>query len=268
MAEGNFKILPCSIQGMHAVFAASRHSFPRHTHDRFGIGIILRGAQASLSGRGTVEAGPGDVITVNPGEVHDGRAIGETGRAWHMLYLDPALVTAMTRDICDNASADFEFHEPVMSNALCRDVLATLLDSAVRPRERGADEEALLVLLAQVAGVTETRGIGNGRLACARERLDDDPAGPANLTDLAEESGLSRFQFLRAFARETGLTPHAYGLQRRIDLAVRLMAKGMPLASVAVDAGFSDQSHFTRHFVRRYGISPGAYQQVVAARLQ
>lgn len=50
----------------------SEHTFPRHSHDHFGIGVISQGAQRSWSLLGQVEAGPGDVIIVNPGEVHDG----------------------------------------------------------------------------------------------------------------------------------------------------------------------------------------------------
>jgi len=68
------------MRGVEAVAADSGHTFPRHTHGQFGIGIVDRGAQKSFSGRGTVEAGAGDVITVNPLEVHDGTPIGDAGR--------------------------------------------------------------------------------------------------------------------------------------------------------------------------------------------
>ncbi|SQI36332.1 AraC-like ligand binding domain [Serratia plymuthica] len=54
------------------VTADTDFSFGRHTHDQFGIGLMDRGAQKSLSGRGRVESSAGDIITVNPGEVHDG----------------------------------------------------------------------------------------------------------------------------------------------------------------------------------------------------
>ncbi|MCT6716748.1 AraC family transcriptional regulator, partial [Staphylococcus aureus] len=61
----------------------------------------------------------------------------------------------------------------------------------------------------------------------ARMRIDDDPAAAVSLLDLAQETGLSRFQVLRGFARVTGLTPHAYQLQRRVALARRLIAQGL-----------------------------------------
>ncbi len=55
-----------------AVSIVSDRSFPRHSHDEFGIGIMEARGQYSWSGRGSVEARAGDVMTVNPGEIHDG----------------------------------------------------------------------------------------------------------------------------------------------------------------------------------------------------
>lgn len=66
MTRGTFQIIRCGMDGVDAVSADTSHAFGRHIHDQFGIGVILRGAQKSLSGRGIVEAEAGDVITVNP----------------------------------------------------------------------------------------------------------------------------------------------------------------------------------------------------------
>ena len=90
------------------------------------------------------------------------------------------------------------------------------------------------------------------------------PSDLKTLADLARETGLSRFQVLRGFVRATGLTPHAYIVQRRIDRARGLIARGSPLAAAALASGFADQSHMTRVFVQKYGVSPGAYANAVA----
>jgi AraC-like DNA-binding protein len=103
-------------------------------------------------------------------------------------------------------------------------------------------------------------------IALAKARIDDDPGSPAPLGELAEIAGLGRFQLLRGFARATGLTPHAYLLQRRTELVRRLIARGETLAKAAAGAGFADQSHMTRCFVAIYGFSPGVYARAFAPR--
>ena len=115
MTNNAFRIRKCALSGVHAVEACSTHSFPRHTHDQFGIGLIRSGAQRSMSGRGMVEAGPGMVITVNPGEVHDGLPIGEGGRSWTMLYFDPEILQDVFEGF-DLTPGEFEFHHPVVDS--------------------------------------------------------------------------------------------------------------------------------------------------------
>ncbi|MEQ9333433.1 AraC family transcriptional regulator [Thalassobaculum sp.] len=265
MSRGGFRMLRCAMPGVEAVEAASRHSFARHTHDRFGIGMIHRGAQRSLSGRGTVEAGAGDVITVNPGEVHDGMPIGEGGRAWRILYFEPALVAHAGDEQTEGDGGSYEFASPVISGGGVGRRLAALFAALTTGAEALRGEELLPPLLATLGASMPARTdrAVPDRIAGARSRIDDDPAAPVTLAELARSCDLSRFQLIRAFTRATGLTPHAYQVQRRTDLARRLIAAGTPLAQAAADSGFADQSHMTRVFARRFGLSPGAYAQAV-----
>jgi AraC-like DNA-binding protein len=267
MARGRFTIIRSHVPGVLPVVAESAQAFARHTHEQFGVGVIERGAQTSRSGRGQVEAARGDVITVNPGEVHDGTPIGHAGRRWRMLYLDAARVTEAAGAL--GAEGGYEFEDPVvgdarMALAFGRLFAAMTSDDPVAPL---ASEALLLELLASLrdgrARVAPEPGVPDA-LARAKALIDDDPASPVTLAALAHASGLGRFQVLRSFARATGLTPHAYLVQRRIDLARRLIASGRPLSEAALASGFADQSHMTRVFVRKYGISPGAYATATA----
>ena len=79
------------------------------------------------------------------------------------------------------------------------------------------------------------------------------------LDELATVTGLSRFHVVRAFAAEFGMPPHTYLIQVRLAKAKKLLASRIPLAIVAVEVGFADQSHFTRHFMRTYGVTPAEY---------
>lgn len=260
-AEREFEPIGCLLPGMIAVAAHSARAFGRHTHDEYGIGLIAAGAQRSASGRGPVEAGAGDVITVNPGEVHDGAPIGGA-RAWRMLYFEPALAARALDDIAAEHPVGAEFTAPAIRHTAIRTRFLSLYE-AMTARDGDAarlrGDEAFLALIADLF-VTRQAPSSNGAEAAiriARQRIDDDPAAPISLAELARLTGLSRFQVLRAFARATGFTPHAYLMQRRLHLARRLVSAGQPLAAAALDSGFADQSHMTRAFARAFGYSPG-----------
>lgn len=270
MAKGEFRILQCTIDGVEAVEASTRQTLARHMHEQFGIGVIDRGAQKSLSCRGVVEAGAGNTITVNPGEVHDGAPIGDAGRSWRMLYFDPALIVDAVGHISEGKTRVFEFSSPVIEHAgvaACfRRLFTFMTNGTVAPTAAMLREELLLSLLAASMRGQDAFARDDGIPAAilrARHVIDDDPAAPVTLADLARESGLSRFQVLRGFSRATGLTPHAYIVQRRAHLARRLIAQGLPLAEAALASGFADQSHMTRLFVRQYGISPRMYADAI-----
>lgn len=269
MARGRFTIIRSHAAGVLPVMAQSAHAFSRHSHDQFGVGVIEMGAQTSRSGRGQVEAGRGDVITVNPGEVHDGSPIGHAGRRWRMLYLDAPLVAEATGALGKAGGNGYEFERPVIGDSRLAIAFGRLFAAmtSADPVAPLASEGLLLELLAALRAprpTAERVAAVPDALVRAKALIDDDPAAAVTLSELAAATGLDRFVLLRAFARATGLTPHAYLVQRRIDLARRLIAAGQPLAEAALGSGFADQSHMTRVFVRKYGISPGAYARATA----
>ena len=247
--------------GVLATLLESDRAFPRHSHDSYGVGLIRRGGQRSWSAAGEVQAVAGDLIMVNPGEVHDGAPLGGQSRCWHMLYLEPALVDTASSEVLPAAGAT-PFWRPVARDdrlTACFERLQVRLAAHAGPL---ACDEAQLALLAHLlcgqAGRPLQR-LATPSIARARQRLDDDPASDPGLAALASEAGLSRFQLLRAFARELGLTPHAYLMQRRLALARASIERGTPIAQAAAEAGFADQSHLTRLFTRVLGFTPAAY---------
>ena len=104
------------LAGVDAMTASTTRHFPRHTHDQYGIGVVDSGAHSSWIYLGRVEASPGDLICVNPGEVHDGQPLGGRSRAWRLLYLEPHTVTDALEDISEGGSGDFMFLAPVFAD--------------------------------------------------------------------------------------------------------------------------------------------------------
>ncbi len=72
---------------------------------------------------------------------------------------------------------------------------------------------------------------------------------------LAAIAHISPSYFSALFKQSTGLTPHQYVIQRRIDRAKQLLLQGMSVAEVALNLGFSRQSHLSRHFKRLVGVT-------------
>lgn len=86
-----------------------------------------------------------------------------------------------------------------------------------------------------------------------------------SIGELAEACGLSAGALARGFKKSMGMSPHQWLLSRRVDMALELMADtDLSLAEIAFNAGFSDQSHFSRVFTQKMGLAPGAWRKSLA----
>jgi AraC family transcriptional regulator len=82
-----------------------------------------------------------------------------------------------------------------------------------------------------------------------------------SLDDLAGTVGLSRYHFARRFRQSTSTTPYEFILQQRVERAKTLLHRtNPPLHDIACICGFADQSHMTREFRKRVGVTPGRYR--------
>jgi AraC-like DNA-binding protein len=96
----------------------------------------------------------------------------------------------------------------------------------------------------------------------ACERLESDLGGTLSLQLIAAEFGLSVSHFSRAFRISTGLPPHQWLLRQRVKAAKQLMTvRDLPLAEIAISAGFANQSHLTKVFSALVGVSPAAWRR-------
>jgi len=255
-----------SIPGVEVMTLVSNHHFPRHSHEQFGIGLVHFGAHHSWSGVGHVEAFAGDVIMVNPDEIHDGTPVGGTARGWQIIYFDPSL---LAREVAEEIVRPPEIMRPVARDPhLAQLVVRLFACLTASPPDAFATEETLLrSLLHALRQHGMTTASPGGPLPCvakAIRRLDAAPERNVSLTELADLSGVSRFQLVRGFLRTLGITPHAYLVQRRVRLARRLLAAGEAPVDAALHAGFADQSHMTRVFLRHIGVTPARYQAALS----
>jgi AraC family transcriptional regulator len=99
-------------------------------------------------------------------------------------------------------------------------------------------------------------------LSAAEELLRTRIGEPVRLAELAAETGVHPTHLARAFRARYGVSVGEYGRRIRLAWAAAEIARGdAPLATVAAEAGFADQSHFTRLFKRHIGTTPARYRQ-------
>lgn len=245
------------MKGATATEAQTGHTFPRHMHDQFGIGIMLAGAQDSLSGRGRVRAEAGHVITVNPNEIHDGCPAGCQTRRWAMLYFDTWVIDDVLSVL--DVGPGKELCHPVVNSPKLASDFADLYQVILADCDKSLSCETLLmeVLSQLVSDPAKPVLPAPSAIGRAKQAIDDAPEAQLSITTLADLAGLSAFHFLRSFKQATGLPPHAYQIQRRLQMARRLLSDNNSVIMVAAECGFADQAHFTRHFRKSYGLSPG-----------
>jgi AraC-like DNA-binding protein len=98
--------------------------------------------------------------------------------------------------------------------------------------------------------------------------IERDASQVLDLDALAREASLSRFHFVRAFARATGLTPHRYLLRTRLRrAAVRLAVNDARIVDVAMASGFRDVSNFNHAFRAEFGMTPRAHRRSAERRI-
>jgi AraC-like DNA-binding protein len=258
------RVLGSPWKGVYGAQLESSRHFGRHSHDAYGFGFLEHGAHRSASGRGNVDAYAGELITTNPGEIHDGRPLAGPSRRWRILYVEPPTLVGFV----DNP--EIEVAHPVIRDPALLLRVKRVFARIERWREFGplACEEALVeactVLLARYGTLRAPRE-ASADLRGVRERLADELVEPPDLAEMARMTGLSRFQLLRRFERCYGVPPHAWLRQKRAERARAMIRDGATLSAAAAASGFADQSHMTRVFVRQFGFTPGAWR---AAHLQ
>jgi len=105
-------------------------------------------------------------------------------------------------------------------------------------------------------------GLPPRRLRQVQDYIEANLSQEITLSDLAAVAGTSSAHFCRAFHKSVGLPSHQYLIRRRVELAKRLLVREkMPIVDVALEAGFGNQSHLTKHFHRLVGTTPWRFRQ-------
>jgi AraC-like DNA-binding protein len=243
------------------------HGFEMHRHDTYAIGHTLSGVQSFQYGKERVNNLPGQTMVLHPDEPHDGHAGTEDGFRYRMFYLEPAMIQHVLGGkplpfIKGGVSSDPRLFKA--TQALLQDLQTTLdpleLDDAVFD---------IAMALQDAAGVRKGRqSVDYAAAERARELLMASLEQGVSLDQLEQASDTDRWRLSRDFRVLFGTSPHRYLTLRRLDLVRHSISLGVSLSDASVMAGFSDQSHMTRHFVKTYGYPPGRWLKMLGTQMR
>jgi AraC-like DNA-binding protein len=244
---------------------SSRVCYRPHSHSTWSIGAVDDGVSVfSGAGPATVTLRPGTLVFVPPLRVHACNPAPERAWSYQMLHLDADWVGEVMRE---SETAEPDSMIELLDDAAAYQRFCTL--NALLFSDAGSWlKEAALVDF--VAGERRSQGIRiappaasdalRRQLGPVIDRLSSTDLDAASLTTLAALADMGRYQLIRAFRAVTGLTPHAWYLNHRINLARERLRAGDALVDVAHGLGFADQSHFQRVFKAHAGLTPRRYR--------
>jgi AraC-like DNA-binding protein len=237
--------------------------YPRHWHEEVYLCATL-GGTSYLDCRGTsLLTRPGTLAMVAPGDIHANRKIGCSFRCIFMEFraLQNAVEQFMDRNV-----HELSFRTGLIEDQRTRRRFLTVHHSLEDDEPGLGRDDFAFSFLHELAVRHSTASIplprnGNEDFAVRRTKqlLDERYAERLSLHELARLMELCAYHLNRSFCQKVGMPPHEYQVQVRIMKAKSFLRLGRSISETALLVGFVDQSHFTRHFKRFVGVTPGKF---------
>ena len=242
-----------------ACYAAGQ-VLPSHAHQRPVLTFILHGSVREQRGTGFETCLSPGLVTIPAGEPH-GESFPDSGGRCLII------------EVSDERARFIRSFSTILDRPSYRlDLPVAGLASQTYREFRERDDVAPLAiegLLLQLSALTSRESSRPAVreapwLRRVQDRIQAGFRGALCIGDLAAEAGVHPVYLARAFRLRYGCSPADYARRLRVEAARELLARSdVPLAQVALEAGYADQSHLTRQFRRSMGVSPGWYREVV-----
>jgi AraC-like DNA-binding protein len=272
--QATFGALANGVTLMQARF--SDHAFERHSHDCFAIGTTTHGIQRFRCKGKQYDSRPGDFVLFNPDDDHDGRPGTTDGFRYTLWYVPDAFVSS-SLDAEEGAGRGRYFSSPHVADPRMAAAFRRLSAGLAEAHAESLRVETLMhAFLGTMLGrhgerpqpaAVPSRDAGAAALARVRDYIRTHYAHDIAVSDLAAVAGLSRAHLTRAFGAAYHMPPHVYLNAVRVTQAQARIRRGMPLAMVALECGFADQSHLTRRFKGSVGVTPAAWRTMYCKRI-
>jgi len=230
--------------------------YKKHSHKEYALGVTLRGIQEYNLDGSFQSSYQNGVMLFNPEQPHDGKAHDKAGIDYVMLYIEPALFLEILekKDIV-------HFSSPIVYNYRLEQQILSLSNAILRGKDEAFCSELLLSLADSFTrtNLCISHKKENTLIGKAKDMIHCNLENVLRLDDICKELNMSKFQFIRLFKANTGISPYQYFLNCKIEFAKQLIEKNRDVYSAVVECGFVDLTHLNKHFKSIYGITAFKY---------
>jgi len=233
----------------------SDFKYKTHAHQEYALGVTLNGIQEyNLSGS-SLSSYPNGVMLFNPEQAHDGRSHDQSCLVYVMLYIDPSVFS----EIFEKKGLPY-FDTPVVYDTDLRRKILNLSQAVLTCKEEALCSELLLDLAERIKPNLELDYYKDTvQTAKAKEMIHGSLSDIIRLDEICAELNMSKYQFIRAFKANTGISPYQYFLNSKVEHAKQLIEKTKDVYEAVAEFGFFDITHLNRHFKSAYGVTANEY---------
>ena len=237
--------------------------YKNHAHKEYALGVTLRGIQEyNLEGSHQLSHQNG-IMLFSPDQPHDGMAHDRTGLDYIMVYIE----TEQFLEILGRKEM-FRFSSPIIYNQELKQKIINLHSAILNKMDEAFCSELLLSLGDSFTrpGLIKAYRNENSLIKKAKNMIHGNLENVIKLDDICNELEMSKFQLIRMFKSNTGISPYQYFLTCKIEFAKEIIEKTHDIYSAVAECDFVDLTHLNKHFKRIYGITAFQYLSDLTAR--
>lgn len=248
-------------------FEGIMQKFPNHFHDYYVIGFIEKGTRYLTCKNKEYTIHPGDLLLFNPFDNHACEQIDEQALDYRCLNIPIDIMRKVLFEITGEDQLP-QFTSQVVFHCELVSILRELHIMIMQEDNELQKEESFFFLIEQLLfEYTDQQNVAENsepslQVQAICDFIENNYRTAVTLEDLCKLTGLSKYYLLRSFTKQKGISPYSYLQTIRISKAKKLLEQGVLPIEVALQTGFTDQSHFTNFFKKFIGLTPRQYMNI------
>ncbi|RXK01131.1 AraC family transcriptional regulator [Arcobacter sp. CECT 8986] len=237
-----------------------KFSYKKHAHEEYALGVTLNGIQKYNLEGSNLKSYKNGIMLFNPEELHDGQAGSKDETLdYVMLYIKPELFLEAI-----GKKQIVKFSSSIVYNDKLKQDIINLSSTILYEKDEALCNELLLNLVDNFTSKDFTIDYKKESLLIkkAKEMIYYELDDILNVENISTSLNLTKFQFIRMFKANTGVTPYQFFLNCKLIHAKKYLELTKDIYATIVEYSFTDISHLNRHFKRVYGIT--AYQYLLS----